>query len=89
MNKKDKAIELITDKKNEINNLVGKGYMSKREGNKVIRMCNKLEKEIEDPDFNFFTILTQYGELLISHRFLYDPANSEAVLEMAKDLNIK
>jgi len=89
MTKKERTIKLITDKKNEIKDLVENGYMPEREGKKVIRMCNKLEKELEDPNFNFTSILLRYSELVISHRFLYHPDNSEALLKMAKDLNIK
>ncbi len=89
MVKKERTEKLLSEKRDEINELIGKGYMTSREGQKVIRMCNKLERELDDPNFDYMTIPLNYSELFLNHRFLHDPSNTEFLLQMAIDLKIK
>lgn len=83
---KDHTLKLIEEKELEINLLLTEGHIPTQAGKKVLNLCKKLRKEIENPDFESFMVFVKYAELFISHKFIYHPDNREIMLEIAAEL---
>lgn len=80
---KDHTLKLIEKKELEINLLLTEGHMPASQAKKVLNLCKKLRKEMENTDFHYAAVLSKYAELCINHKFLYHPDNRKKVLELA------